>query len=63
MGILKDRRYIPQIIEIIRSDKNLRVLRSALIAFSRETDITITADEEGAKTALAWWEQHKSEFK
>jgi hypothetical protein len=66
MGLTKDRRFVPRIIEIIRDDPNLNVLRAALIALTRAANdpvLVLPSDEEGAKTALAWWEKHKSEFK
>jgi hypothetical protein len=64
MGVTKDRRYIPRIMEIIKSDPNIRVLRAALIAFSRDTGVALESwDEPAARTALQWWEHHQSEFK
>jgi hypothetical protein len=62
MGVTKDRQYVPRIIEMIRSDPNIRVLRAALIAFNQETAVTVEADETGATLALKWWDEHKTEF-
>jgi hypothetical protein len=63
MGESSDRKYIPRVIEIIKSDPNLRVLRAALIAFSQLTKSGFQSDEDGIKKATEWWEQHKSEFR
>jgi hypothetical protein len=63
MGKSLDRKYIPRVIEMIKSDPNLRVLRAALIAFSQLTKSNFSSDEDGIEKAQEWWTQHKSEFK
>jgi hypothetical protein len=63
MGQSKDRRYIPRIVEMVRSDPDLRVLRAALNAFSALTGSNFKGEEDGMKKAEEWWSQHKAEFK
>jgi hypothetical protein len=63
MGKSKDRKYMPRIVELIKSDPNLRVVRAGLVAFVQLTGETIQSDEQGIEAAQKWWEKHNAEFK